>query len=343
MTTPIQKPLEKAPQTIKQTIEAVPQVVNQAIPKPHFPAAVGFTVVAAYLILLLATLMMRLRKRQHPERDYSELGLRIKTWWIIVILTTLMLGFNRYFSIFCIAFISFLAFKEYLSLVPTRRADHRVLFWAYVAIPIQYVIVGLEWYGVFVIFIPVFWFLIMPMRMVLIGQTQGFLRAVGNLQWGLVTCVFSLSHMAYLLVLPAAGNPNGGGVSLLFYLVFLTQFNDVAQYAWSKRYGRTKVTPTVSPAKTVEGLVGGVMTTTLLALALAPWLTPMGHVQALAAGVLIGLGGFIGEVTIDAIKRDLGIRESGSLLAGHGGVLDRTGSLIFTAPVFFHFIYFLYY
>ena len=89
--------------------------------------------------------------------------------------------------------------------------------------------------------------------------------------------------------------------------------------------------------------MGGVATTTFLAFVLAPWLTPMGHVQALACGLLIGFGGFIGDVTISAIKRDLGIKDSGSLLPGHGGILDRLDSLTFTAPMYFHFVYYLYY
>ena len=318
------------------------------LPKLSFPYPVLLAFIGAYAILLLATAIVWYLRREQPQRDFTELRLRIKTWWWIVGLTTIALGFNRYIAILCISLVSFLAFKEYLTLIPTRRADHRVLFWAYLAIPIQYALVAVEWYGVFIIFIPVYWCLLLPMRMVLIGQTEGFLRAVGNLQFGLMTTVFSLSHMAYLLVLPAAGNPNGGGVALLFYLVFLTQFNDVMQYVSGKLFGKTKVTPTVSPNKTLEGLAGGVLVTTILAVLLAPWLTPIplswvGIVQAAAIGVLIGLGGFVGDVTISAIKRDLGVKDSGSLLPGHGGILDRVDSLTFTAPVFFHVIYFLYY
>ena len=343
MSNTVQTTIANAPQSVRKTIEAMPGKVQQVIPQPHFPEAVGYAFIGAYALLIFASLFFSVRKRLRPERDYSELKLRIKTWWIIVVLATFALGFNKYFSIFCLGFLSFLAFKEYLTLVPTRRADHRVLLWAYLAIPVQYLLVWMEWYGVFIIFIPVYWFLIMPMRMVLIGETHGFLRAVGTLQWGLMTCVFSLSHMAYLLVLPDAGNPNGGGVALLFYLVFLTQFNDVAQFVCDKRFGRNQVTPSISPNKTVEGLLGGVLATLLLALALAPWLTPMGHVQALGIGLLIGFGGFIGDVTISAIKRDIGLKDSGSLLPGHGGILDRIDSLTFTAPVFFHVVYFLYY
>jgi phosphatidate cytidylyltransferase len=181
------------------------------------------------------------------------------------------------------------------------------------------------------------------MRMVLIGETQGFLRAAGTVHWGLMTTVFSLSHMSYLLALPDAGNPAGGGDALLFYLVFLTQINDVAQYVWGKLFGRHKVSPTVSPNKTLEGLVGGVATTVVLAVALAPWLTPLTRYESVAAGLLIGVFGFIGDVTISAIKRDIGVKDSGTLLPGHGGILDRLDSLTCTAPLFFHFIRYLHY
>jgi phosphatidate cytidylyltransferase len=195
----------------------------------------------------------------------------------------------------------------------------------------------------FIIFIPVYVFLFLPMKMVLIGETQGFLRAASMLQWGLMTTVFSLSHMAYLLALPDEKNPAGGGDALLFYLVFLTQINDVAQYVWGKTFGHHKVTPTVSSNKTLEGLLGGVATTTVLAVLLAPWLTPLTRIESIAAGVLIGVCGFSGDVTMSAMKRDIGVKDSGTLLPGHGGILDRLDSLTYTAPLFFHFVYYLHY
>jgi phosphatidate cytidylyltransferase len=246
-------------------------------------------------------------------------------------------------SVIVLGFVSFLAFKEYLSLVPTRRADHRVLFWAYLAIPIQFYWVWIAWYGLFIIFIPVFMFLILPMRMILIGETQGFLRAIGTLQWGLMITVFGLSHASYMLVLPAEINPAGGAMGLLIYLVFLTEFNDVAQYIWGKSFGKHKIVPKVSPNKTVAGFLGGVLTTTALAVTLAPFLTPLTRDEALGAGVLIGLAGFVGDVTISALKRDIGVKDSGTLLPGHGGILDRLDSLTYTAPLFFHYVYFLHY
>ncbi len=267
------------------------------------PASVQVALLALFGLLLAATAIVWARRGGSRE----ELKLRVKTWWLIVSVFAAAVAFNRTVSVLVFGFVSFLAFKEYLSLIPLRRADHRVLFWAYLAIPFQYYWVGIGWYGMFLIFIPVYAFLFLPMRMVMIGETKGFLRAAGTLHWGLMTTVFSLSHMAYLLALPDAVNPAGGSVGLLLYLVFLTEFNDVAQYVWGKTFGKRKVTPTVSPNKTVEGLLGGVATTVALAFLLAPWLTPLTRLESLAAGALIGIAGFVGDVTISAVKRDLGV------------------------------------
>jgi phosphatidate cytidylyltransferase len=218
-----------------------------------------------------------------------------------------------------------------------------VLFWAYLTIPIQYLWAWYEWYGMFIIFIPVYAFLFLPMRMVLVGETRGFLPAVGTLHWGLMTTVFSLSHVAYLLVLPTSGNPHGGGPAMALYLVLLTQLSDVSQYVFGKRFGSRKIIPTVSPGKTLEGLLGGVGVTTGLAAILAPLLTPLSWYESLFAGILIALSGFIGDLTISAVKRDVGRKDAGSLLPGHGGILDRVDSLSYTAPLFFHFTYYLHF
>lgn len=308
-----------------------------------FPDSVRMAFLALAELLVIASLVSMALVKFRPQHDYRELRLRIRTWWWIVAVFAAAVLFNRLVSVLVFGFVSFLAFKEYLTLIPTRRADHRVLFWAYLAIPIQYYWVWLNWYGMFIIFIPVYLLLFLPMRMVLIGETQGFLRAAGTLHWGLMITVFGLSHMAYLLVLPGASNPAGGTVGLLIYLVFLTEINDVSQYLWGKTLGKKKIIPKVSPGKTVAGFIGGVATTTTLAVLIAPYLTPFTLWQAAGAGLLIGLSGFVGDVTISALKRDLGVKDSGSILPGHGGILDRLDSLTYTAPLFFHFVYYLHY
>ncbi|WP_395017269.1 phosphatidate cytidylyltransferase [Dongia sp.] len=303
----------------------------------------AIALLGVFTLLIVASAVAFGLAKRHPDRDYTELNLRIRTWWVIVILFALAIALPPIFAICLLGFVSFLAFKEYITLIPTRRADHRVLFWAYLAIPAQYYWAADGWYGMFIIFIPVYAFLLLPARMVLIGETEGFIRAAGTLHWGLMTTVFSLSHMAYLLALPAAVNPAGGSDGLLLYLLLLTQLNDVAQYVWGKSFGRHKVVPKVSPKKTVEGLAGGILTTTLVGFLAGPYLTPLTPVEAAIAGLLIGCAGFIGDISVSAVKRDLGIKDSGSILPGHGGILDRVDSLTFTAPLFFHYVYYLHY
>ncbi len=296
-----------------------------------------------FALLVIAGLIVAILRRLHPQRDYTELTARVRSWWVMAGVFAAAMALSPTLSLIFLGLVSFLALKEYLSLVPTRRADRRVLFWAYLAIPVQFWWVAIGWYGMFIIFIPVYLFLLLPLRMVVIGETAGFLYAAGSLHWGLMLSVFNLSHMAYLLVLPAANNPAGGPAGLVLFLMFLTQFNDVMQYVWGKTLGRHKIIPKVSPKKTWEGFLGGIATTTLLAWLLAPLLTPLSGWEAPAAGLLIGLAGFVGDVNISALKRDLGVKDSGNLIPGHGGVLDRVDSLTFTAPLFFHFLYYLHY
>jgi phosphatidate cytidylyltransferase len=117
----------------------------------------------------------------------------------------------------------------------------------------------------------------------------------------------------------------------------------VLQYVWGRTLGRHKVIESVSPKKTVEGLVGGALTTTAIAFFLAPYLTPLTPMHSIAAGLMIGFGGFLGDVTISAVKRDIGVKDTGSLIPAHGGILDRIDSLLFTGPLFFHFMAFFYF
>ena len=320
----------------------------------HLTTEVRYTLAGIFVALVIASLVARILQRAKPDKDFRELRLRIRTWWVIAGLFSLAIILSRGASLFFLAFVSFLALKEFLSLVPTRRADHRVLFLAYLSIPLQYLWVYLEWYGMFIIFIPVYLFLLLPTRMVLIGETDGFLRAIGTLHWGLMTTVFSLSHAAMLLVIhplesarykpvwPSEAGVLHPGPGLLILLVLLTQSNDVAQYIWGKTLGRRKVVPKVSPGKTLGGLAGGVATTMLLATLLGPYLTFLDWERALLAGTIIGLSGFAGDVSISALKRDLGVKDSGTMLPGHGGILDRIDSLTYTAPLYFHFIFYCY-
>ena len=236
--------------------------------------------------------------------------------------------------------VSFLALKEFFSLIPTRRADRRALFWGYLAIPLQYYWIYQEWYGLFIIFIPVYMFLFIPLRMVLIGQTDGYIKSVGTIHWGLMLTVFCLSHTAFLLILKRNDFPGElPGIGLVLFLVIMTQLNDVFQFIWGKLFGKAKILPSVSPGKTWAGFIGGVLTCIITAWVLGPFLTILDPKQSLISGFIIGVSGFFGDVNLSALKRDMNTKDSGSLLPGHGGILDRVDSLTYTSPLFFHFVY----
>ncbi len=297
---------------------------------------------AMLAVLVAATAIEFLIHIRNPHKDYTELRQRTVSWWWIIALLFLFLGAGNTSAVVFFAFISFLALKEFLSIVPTRQADRQVVFWAYLCIPLQYYWVSSAWYGMFIIFIPVYMFLLIPMRMVLKGETDGFIKAAGILHWAVMLTVFSVSHIAYLLVLPEK-NPLAGGLGLVLYLLFMTQFNDVNQYLWGKLLGKHKIIPRVSPNKTWEGFLGGLITITLVAGFVAPYLTPLTQLQGFVAGFIISAGGFMGDVVISSVKRDLHIKDCGNLIPGHGGILDRMDSLIYTAPLFFHYLYYLHY
>jgi len=299
--------------------------------------------IGIFAVLVISSIITYILSKSKPDKDFTELVLRIKSWWMMAILFSIAILINRNISILFFAFLSFLALKEYFTLIPTNRAHRLVLFFAYLTIPIQFYWIFIKWYGMFIIFIPVYMFLLIPLVLIFIGENKGFLRSVGSVHWGMMMMLFGLSHISYLLVLPSENAIGAGGAGLILYLVVLTQGNDVAQFLWGKLLGKHKVVPKVSPNKTWEGLIGGVATTIGLAYLLAPYLTPLSPLHILFSGLIIGIGGFIGDVNISALKRDIGVKDSGTTIPGHGGILDRIDSLTFTAPMFFHFIRYLYF
>lgn len=301
-----------------------------------------YVFVGIIAVLIIATVVTAILKRRKPSDALHEVDLRIRSWWVMFIIFTIAIVLHSTISLIFMALLCFLALKEYFSLIPFNRAHRLVLFWAYLAIPIQFLFIYFEQYGMFIIFIPVYMFLLIPIQAIFVGDTKNFLQSIASVQWGMMLMVFGLSHLAYLLVLP--GKENGLiGAGLVLYLVVLTQVNDVAQFLWGKMLGKKKIVPKVSPNKTWAGFVGGLVTTTVLAVILAPLLTPFSIFASIVSGLYIALMGFIGDVNISALKRDLAIKDTSSIIPGHGGILDRVDSLTYTAPLFLHFTRFFYF
>ena len=300
------------------------------------------TMIAVIALLIVASCTRLILAAQNPEKDFTELRLRIQSWWWMIISVFAVLLISPGLAIAFFGFLSFLALKEFLSIVPTRQVDRRAIFWAYLAIPVQYYWVYSNQYNMFLVFVPVYLFLFLPVRMVLIGDTKGFIRSASLLHWAAMLTIFCISHIAYLLRLDPL-NEDAGSIGLVLFLLVATQANDICQFIWGKLLGRNKILPNVSPNKTWEGFIGGMISVTACACFAAPFLTPLNQFQGLIAGLIITVSGFIGDVVISSVKRDLQIKDSGQLIPGHGGILDRMDSLLFTAPLFFHFVHYMCY
>ena len=299
--------------------------------------------VVVFALLSLATLLVALLGWWKPQAASRELRERTSSWWWMATLLFAAVYVGDLPSLAFFAFLSFWALKEYVTLLDTRAADHGALVLAFLSIPVQYFWIWRNDYGLFTIFIPVYVFLMLPVRLVLARETAGFVASASQIQWGLMAFVFGLSHLRYVAAFPAAAaGPPADGRSLLLFLVFVTEISDVLQFVWGKTLGRHKVIPAVSPNKTWEGLVGGVLCATALS-PLLRFLTPFSLPETLGVSLLVCTAGFLGGAVMSAVKRDFGVKDFGGLIPGHGGMLDRLDSLCYAAPVFFHYVRFFHY
>lgn len=297
----------------------------------------AFWVIAAILLMLVVATVAGqiLRSRARTEdsiKTIDNLNARTRSWWIMVAVVGGAVLIGRPAVILLFGFISFMALREFWSIAPSRRGDHRALFLSFfLLLPLQYLLLWTSWYGLFTILIPVYAFLGLAAVASLAGDTTDFLGRSAKVQWGLMLCVYSISHAPGLLLLDTGTDP----VLLLVYLILVVQLSDVLQYVFGKLFGKTRLAPSVSPSKTLEGLVGGGLSAIFIGALLYP-LTPFSFWQSAGVAAVIVLAGFFGGFVLSAVKRDLAAKDWGNLIAGHGGVLDRVDSLTFSAPLLFH-------
>ena len=291
-------------------------------------------------ILVLASLVgavLRWKAPPGPHAVIDNLNARINAWWVMVAVIGCAFALGYWAVILLFYGVSFYALREFLTLMPTRRSDYPALVAAfYFVLPMQYLLIGIGWYGLFSIFIPVYVFLLLPILASLGGDSKHFLERASKVQWALLLAVFCISYVPALLTLEIAGY-EGRNLLLIAFLVIVVQLSDVLQYVCGKLVGKRKIAPNLSPSKTLEGFVGGVTLATLIGGALW-WITPFSFWQVLLIALMINILGFFGGLVMLAIKRDRGVKDWGHMIEGHGGMLDRLDSVCFASPVFFHFV-----
>lgn len=293
----------------------------------------------AGVLLIASSIGFVLKQRAGTQVSpvIDNLNARINAWWImlIVLATAILLGKIAFIVLF--GLISLFALREFISLLPTRRGDYfPLLISFYFMIPYQYYLVYTDWYGLYSIFIPLYAFLLIPIASLKQEDTKHFLERSAKIQWGLMICVFCVSYVPALLNLNLI-HYHGDKIWLAMWLIMVVQASDVLQYVCGKLFGKHKVAPILSPSKTIEGLIGGVILASALGVAMK-WLTPFNLWQAAAIGLVVCIFGFFGGLVMSAIKRDRGVKDWGQLIQGHGGMLDRIDSVCFSAPIFFHIL-----
>jgi phosphatidate cytidylyltransferase len=359
-----------------------------------------YWLLAVVLLLLIIAFVIGQTLKRQPEShvDHALLrrfNLRVRAWWMmfVILIAGFLLGPTC--TVILFGLVSFWSLREFITMTPTRRGDHRALFWVFfVLTPLQFVLVGIgrafvepqgpvtawfasllgltgmDFYGLYAIMIPVYALLFIPARIAFSGDPKRFLERTAKIQAGLLICVYALSYAPALLQLdlqtykpppsttqiegsedltvpPGSSEMTaarklgkrpwveGSLAGLLFYFLLVVQLGDLFQYVWGRVLGRRPIAPEINASRTWEGFLGGTATTTLVG-SLLWWVTPFRIWEAAFMSAVTAMMGFAGGITMSAIKRDRGVRDTGTLVQGHAGLLDRIDSMCFAAPIFFH-------
>ena len=302
---------------------------------------IGLLFLLLFGVLAVATVgaflfsLRELTDKQHQRHDRFKRDLRAV--WVSATLFWLAwisgpLGATLLFGVF-----SFLALREYITLMHTRRSDHRSLILAFfIILPIQYGLVGTRHFDLFSVFIPVYMFLLVPVVSALTGDPERFLERNAKIQWGIMVCIFGLSHTPALLLLDFP-NIQGRGAFLVFFMVFTVATAQIVQEAASRWLRRRPVARQISRSFSYRAWLIGAFSAALVG-GLLYWITPFKPGQAMVMALIASAAGTMGEFVMKALKRDAGVRYWGnrSSVTGAVGLLDRIAPLCFAAPVFFH-------
>lgn len=289
------------------------------------------------LISVLTVIFYSIKKIKGENKLIKELIERTNSWWIIILLFTFVVFINREIASIGIALLALIAFRELSSNLNLRGTDRKALMWCYLAIPFQFMAAYSQYYSFFVIFIPVIMYIFLTFRTVARGNIDNITRSFAVIHWSAMLTIFSFSHLVYILCFPVKENFSAGNGAMVLFLVLITELNDIFQFTTGKLFGKTKIIPSVSPNKTVEGFIGGLILTTITAYFLK-FLLPINTEKTLILTVLLCIVGFGGDITLSAVKREHKIKDMGTSIPGHGGMMDRLDSLAFTSITFFYLI-----
>jgi phosphatidate cytidylyltransferase len=306
-------------------------------------AALFITVFGILVIVSVTAFLLTFREPAdaHDEAWHAELKNFRKllgTSWFMVVVFWMAWAMGDTMATLLFAVIAFFALREFITLSPTRRGDHRSLVLAFfIVLPIQFWLVGTEHFDLFTVFIPVYVFLAIPVVSALAGDTQRFLERNAKLQWGIMVCVYGMSHVPALLLLDFR-NYEGKGAFMVFFLVTVVQTCMLVQHIVTRRLKRPPSAPDVSSSFNWYSWLLGMIVGSFVG-GLLSFITPFKPGQALVMGFIACAAGSMGHLVMKALKRDRGVTawgQRGMSITGANGLLDRVDALCFAAPIFFH-------
>ena len=308
---------------------------------------IGALFVIVFGILLLGSVVtFLLSVRDHGDspraetvrKELQSVSAILRTSWLMVFVFWIGWVTGEWVALTLFGGVSFFALREFLTLSPTRLGDHRSLVLAFfVVLPVQYSLIGSGLFDLFTVFIPVYVFLALPLASALANDPQRFLERNAKLQWGIMVCIYGMSHVPALLLLKFPGYENRNAF-LVFFLVLVVQVCMVTQHFASRKLQLPPVAPAISTSFNWRSWGIGVAAGSLLG-ALLAGITPWVPGTAFAAAFVACVAGSLGHLVMKALKRDRGIPSwgaQGQSVTGAGGLLDRVDALCFAAPVFFH-------
>ncbi|PIK14800.1 phosphatidate cytidylyltransferase [Halobacteriovorax sp. JY17] len=304
----------------------------------------GFTslfseiIIGIYALLVMFTLIFIPWEKMKPSKGMHEIVLRVYSWWAILILATVMFLLPGTIALILIILLTYISLREFLTKLSVTNHFRSTLFFVYLAIPIQYYLAKNGTTYSFNSFIPVYMFFLIPIVNILNGEYEKYLEFNGKVFWATMLIVYGFSNITFLIHQGEIRGYIGEQNLLILLIVFLTQINDVLQFLWGKTIGKHKLSPTISPNKTIEGFLGGAITLSALSFSLSSYLPFDSSLEAAGFGFLLSVFGLLGDLNMSAVKRDLGVKDMDDLIPGHGGILDRLDSLSFTLPFTVHYL-----
>ncbi|HUP55996.1 MAG TPA: phosphatidate cytidylyltransferase [Bdellovibrionota bacterium] len=294
-------------------------------------------------ILSFFTILFYSWRALRPKAFLKEMISRTHSWWAIVLLYLVFFCIHPILGFVGLGALAFFSLSELMDKLDQKNLPNSLRYLALGVVPIQFVLSYRAELIAVSALIPVVFLVLASLLTLMLEDVKMIRIGPATALWTLMLTTYGLSHLALLLSLPPINAGRFSQTSGLFaYYLFLTQFNDVLQFLWGSLLGRHRISPEISPKKTWEGFLGGLATTIALAYGLR-FLTPFSETQSLIVGALLAITGFVGDLVLSAFKRSLGLKDMGSVIPGHGGLLDRIDSVTLSSITYFYLIYYWFY